>query len=214
MRFLTVFVAFTSIFFGVASGLYVPKGWKLTSGGLSQVSAHSKNALSHPVIASAAPAPRELDEFDELTIRDLAFEVLDLYLRSDDFDLLEERAPTKGKVAEPKIRFHADVKKKFNALDLHGKDRLKVKKFHRKVVKDEMKKNGAARAVITHEYHSTGSRDPTPHITVKFYEKSGKVIPSKYGTSGATGQSHHLYGTGRTVPTEYTNAITAKGGRL
>ncbi|KAH9474488.1 hypothetical protein JR316_0012947 [Psilocybe cubensis] len=95
------------------------------------------------------------------------------------------KAAAKGKTspkrpANAKVTFGNAAKAHLDELGLHGKDRKKVKKYHKQVVKQDMKNHGAHSARVFHLAH-TGGSDPNEknHITAGYYK-----APTKQGHPG------------------------------
>lgn len=93
----------------------------------------------------------------------------------------QRRSPVK-----PKITFGHEAAMNLDRLGFHGKDRRKIKKYHKKVVKKDMAKYGAATATIRNLAHVGGS-DPHErlHITAAYrkpsiHGKEGEIIRSDY----------------------------------
>ncbi|KAF9053239.1 hypothetical protein BJ165DRAFT_1523951 [Panaeolus papilionaceus] len=106
---------------------------------------------------------------------------------------------------QAKITFSDSARKHLDDLNLHGKERKKVKTEHVNRIKQEMKTNGATHATVEHLAHAQGSVDPNVHITATFQKAktaaNGGVhkepIHSSY-TDHSTGETvsgtkHHVY---------------------
>ncbi|PPQ79018.1 hypothetical protein CVT25_002327 [Psilocybe cyanescens] len=108
-----------------------------------------------------------------------------------------QKAASKGKVtpkrpANAKVTFGNAAKAKLDELGLHGKDRKKVKKYHKDVIKKDMKNHGAHSARVLYVSHPSltypkdhlaheGGNDPNEknHITAGYYK-----APAKKGQVG------------------------------
>jgi len=135
-------------------------------------------------------------------------------------DVLERRR-VKIKPPPAKITFSANARKKLDDLNLHGKDRKKVKKWHKEKVKKQMKALGGTHAEIHHLAHAKGSVDPNVHITAQFQQerktKKGGLIKDPIKNKWNKGPNHHVYvnGMDKTKGVEalhpaYKAAVTAK----
>ncbi|KAF8968459.1 hypothetical protein BDZ97DRAFT_350558 [Flammula alnicola] len=114
------------------------------------------------------------------------------------------------------IKFSKGAKEHLTNLGLAkgSAERKEVKEYHRKIVAEEMAKNGAHSAQIVHLAHKQGSVDPKLHITAGFWDKDDKRIKSTYGTPPKTGQLHHVYAEHHPVNPTYLNAVHAAGKTL
>jgi len=131
----------------------------------------------------------------------------------DDFEELEARA----KNAVPnKIKFSGGAKAHMDSLGLAkgSAERKAVKEYHRKIVGEEMAKNGAHSAQVVHLSHKQGSVDPKLHVTAGFWDKDDKRMKSHYGTPPKTGQLHHVYAEHHTVDPTYLHHVTKAGKTL
>ncbi|KDR71242.1 hypothetical protein GALMADRAFT_143947 [Galerina marginata CBS 339.88] len=92
--------------------------------------------------------------------------------------------------------------------------RKAVKEYHRKIVGEEMAKNGAHSAQVVRLSHKQGSVDPKLHVTAGFWDKDDKRMKSHYGTPPKTGQLHHVYAEHHPVDPTYLHHVHAAGKTL
>jgi len=139
-------------------------------------------------------------------------------------NLLEGRAKKGG--GPPKkvstITFTDHARERLDALNLHGKDRKKVEKWHITQTEKEMKRVGATHGQINHLAHAVGSTDPNIHITAAFQKQRntqhGPVMDTVLATwNNRRVRNHHVYvsdkdkAKGRqALPPAYVNAVTAQ----
>jgi len=137
--------------------------------------------------------------------------------RSDygSIDVLEVREPAKNAIPN-RIKFSGGAKAHMDKLGLvkGSAERKQVKAYHRKIVAEEMARNGAHSAQVVHLAHMIGSTDPKLHITTGFWDKDDKRMKSTYGDPPKTGQLHHVYADHHPVDPVYLHHVTAAGGRL
>lgn len=125
------------------------------------------------------------------------------------------------------VVFSSGASRRLDAMGLHGKDRQSAKKFHKNIVKSEMKKNGATKGVVVATAHTGGTvKEEKNHITAQFFkgDKKGSSnkgpIPSSW-TDKKTGEvkvgtkdQHHVYVNDKQkVPSAWTKAIGASRDR-
>jgi len=159
----------------------------------------------------------------------------DELLGRDTLELFERATKKKGpKGLPPKITFGAAARKDLDNLGLHGKERVKAKKYHKNIVKKHMKTvPGAHTAEITRIAHVGGTTpNDSLHATVAYRKKpptlakgqklSGNAqkklkIPSTY-TDPATGATkkgglHHVYPKkSQKMPSSYAAAERKRAG--
>ncbi|CAA7262949.1 unnamed protein product [Cyclocybe aegerita] len=106
-----------------------------------------------------------------------------------------------------------------NNLNLHGKKRKAVEKYHKNVVAEHMKTvPGAHSAVIKNLAHSMGSRDPNVHISAVIKDKAGNIITApRRGNPNIQDPTHHIYTNKqhphdgyKPLPIEYKKAVDKK----
>jgi len=133
----------------------------------------------------------------------------------DSIDVLEVREPAKNAVPN-RIKFSGGAKAHMDKLGLvkGSAERKQVKEYHRKIVAEEMARNGAHSAQVVHLAHMKGSTDPKLHITAGFWDKDDKRMKSTYGDPPKTGQLHHVYADHHPVDPVYLHHVTAAGGSL
>jgi len=133
----------------------------------------------------------------------------------DAIDVLEIREPAKNAVPNP-IKFSGGAKAHMDSLGLvkGSPERKEVKDYHRKIVGEQMAKNGAHSAQVVHLAHKEGSVDPKLHITAGFWNKDDKRMKSTYGDPPKTGQLHHVYAEHHPVNPTYLAHVTAAGKKL
>jgi len=133
----------------------------------------------------------------------------------DSVDVLEVREPAKNAIPNA-IKFSGGAKAHMDKLGLvkGSAERKQVKAYHRKIVAEEMARNGAHSAQVVHLAHKIGSVDPKLHITTGFWDKNDKRIKSTFGTPPQTGQLHHVYADHHPVDPVYLAHVTAAGGQL
>lgn len=125
------------------------------------------------------------------------------------------------------VVFSSGASKRLDALGLHGKDRKSAKKFHKNIMKSEMKKNGATKGVVVATAHTGGTvKEEKNHITAQFFkgDKRGSSnkgpIPSSW-TDKKTGEvkvgekhQHHVYVNDKQkVPSAWSKAVNASHDR-
>jgi len=130
-------------------------------------------------------------------------------------EVLEAREPVKHAVPNP-IKFSGAAKKHLDNLGLAkgSAERKQVKEYHRKIVAEEMAKNGATSAQVVHLAHMKGSVDPKLHITAGFWYASDTRMKSSYGDPPKSGNLHHVYADHHPVDPVYLAHVTAAGGSL
>ena len=140
-----------------------------------------------------------------------------------------------------KITFSAGASKRLDGMGLHGKDRQAAKKYHKNIMKSEMKKNGAVKGNIVYALrnsftliascsritvysataHTGGTRpDEKNHITAQFHDSKGRPLPSSW-TDKETGKTmvgeknqHHVYVNDKMkTPSAWTKAVDASHSR-
>jgi len=120
-----------------------------------------------------------------------------------------------------KVTFSSGASRRLDGMGLHGKDRKAVKKYHKNMVKNDMKKHGAAKANIVATAHTGGTvKEEKNHITPQFSDPSGKPIPSSW-TDSKTGKTktgekdqHHVYVNEKAkTPSAWTKAVDASNSR-
>jgi hypothetical protein len=133
----------------------------------------------------------------------------------DSIDVLEVREPAKNAVPN-KIKFSGGAKAHMDSLGLAkgSAERKQVKEYHRKIVGEEMAKNGAHSAQVVHLAHMKGSVDPKLHVTAGFWDKGDKRMKSTYGDPPKTGQLHHVYADHHPVDSTYLKHVHAAGKTL
>jgi len=108
----------------------------------------------------------------------------------------------KGPPNNAKIMLSDSARQELDKMGLHGKDRKKEIKYHKKEVKKAMKEKGAVTAEIKHVAHRGGSDPKEPnHITASLFSKKqpgdtgrhGKIIPNQHNG----GPNHHIYVTSK-----------------
>ncbi|KAF8960297.1 hypothetical protein BDZ97DRAFT_2077538 [Flammula alnicola] len=126
----------------------------------------------------------------------------------DSVEFLEARANP--------IKFSNGAKQHMTNLGLAkgSAERKEVKAYHRKIVGEEMAKNGAHSAQVVHLAHKVGSVDPKLHVTAGFWDKDDKRIKSSYGDPPKSGNLHHVYAEHHPVNPTYLNAVHAAGKTL
>lgn len=124
------------------------------------------------------------------------------------------------------VVFSPKASERLDAMGLHGKDRKSAKKFHKNIMKSEMKKKGATRGVVVATAHSGGTvKEEKNHITAQFFKGDTKgssnlgPIPSSW-TDKKTGKikvgekhQHHVYVNDRKVPSAWSKAVNASHDR-
>jgi len=133
----------------------------------------------------------------------------------DSVDVLEVREPAKNAVPN-RIKFSGGAKKHLDNLGLAkgSAERKQVKEYHRKIISEEMAKNGAHSAQVVHLSHKIGSVDPKLHITAGFWNKEDSRMKSHYGDPPKTGNLHHVYADHHAVDPVYAHHVTKAGGHL
>ncbi|PPQ91041.1 hypothetical protein CVT25_013966 [Psilocybe cyanescens] len=177
-----------------------------------------KGAIAVPVFSEFSDDLAERSEFDDNSLLERQVYDFDLSERDDildavldarfDHDVLHDIDHAAGKHqythAPTKLSIGEGAKHELNRLNVHGKERKNVIKWHKNQVKKEMKTNPdlkhAHTGVIEHLAHKGGSQPKEKnHITASFKDKHGQQIHNKYNG----GPNHHLYvnknnkGTGR-----------------
>lgn len=112
----------------------------------------------------------------------------------------EAKAIAAGRKPGPKqpktavITFDTEARKEMDNLGLHGKARKRVKNYHKAVLKQDMRRHGAATGTIMHIAHSGGS-DPNErfHITAEYKGHKGEQIHSNYLVDGNPSPKFHVY---------------------
>jgi len=125
------------------------------------------------------------------------------------------------------VAFSPGASRRLDGMGLHGKARQSAKKYHKNIMKSEMKKNGATKGVVVATAHKGGTvKDEKNHITAQFFkgDKKGSSnkgpIPSSW-TDKATGavkvgekNQHHVYVNDKQkVPSAWSKAVGASDGR-
>jgi hypothetical protein len=138
------------------------------------------------------------------------------YKRSnfDSVDALDVREPA-NPIPNP-IKFSGGAKAHLDRLGLAkgSAERKQVKAYHRKIIAEEMARNGAHSAQVVHLAHSVGSVDPKLHITAGFWDASNTRIKSTYGDPPKSGNLHHVYADHHPVDPVYAHHVAAAGGTL
>lgn len=113
------------------------------------------------------------------------------------------------------VSFSSGASKRLDGMGLHGKDRAAAKKFHKNVMKSEMKKNGAAKGIVVATAHTGGTvKEEKNHLTAQFMKHSGEALPSTW-TDKKTGDvktgeknQHHVYVNDKQkVPSAWSGAV-------
>lgn len=120
-----------------------------------------------------------------------------------------------------KITFSPGASRRLDGMGLHGKDRQAAKNYHKNIMKNEMKKNGAAKGNIVATAHKGGTvKEEKNHITAQFTDHKGRPLPSTWKDS-KTGETkvgeknqHHVYVNDKAkTPSAWTKAVDASNGR-
>jgi len=120
-----------------------------------------------------------------------------------------------------KITFSPGASRRLDGMGLHGKDRQAAKKYHKNIMKNEMKKNGAAKGNIVATAHTGGTvKHEKNHITAQFSDAKGRPLPSTW-TDSKTGETkvgeknqHHVYVNDKAkTPSAWTKAVDASNSR-
>jgi len=213
----------------VVSAFPVPSSQALSRDSTLSNSNHDHDATPYKQ-RNPNPAPRALDAAVEHYIYARARTVEQKQATKD--AKTAKQAATKATKAEQgkanaaaerekaKVTFGKSAKESLDHLGLHGKDRKAAKGYHKQVVKEEMKTNGASTAKVVHLEHKGGSvATEKNHITTHFYDKNKQTIPSKW-TDKSTGEKkdgelHHVYPDqhpGVTKPKSLTDAQAKPAG--
>ncbi|KAF8966405.1 hypothetical protein BDZ97DRAFT_1756551 [Flammula alnicola] len=131
----------------------------------------------------------------------------------DSLDLLVARAPAPNNP----IKFSKGAKENMTVklgLAKGSPERKAVKEYHRKIVAEEMAKNGADTAQVIHLAHIKGSKDPRLHVTAAFWDSANKKMKSTYGIPPTKGDQHHVYADHHPVDPTYLAAVHKAGGTL
>jgi len=119
------------------------------------------------------------------------------------------------------VKFSPGASKRLDSMGLHGKDRASAKKFHKNIMKSEMKKNGAKQGTVVATAHKGGTvKDEKNHITAQFKDHKDRPIPSSW-TDSKTGEvktgekdQHHVYVSDKKkVPSAWSNAVAESDKR-
>ncbi|KAH6879386.1 hypothetical protein BKA70DRAFT_209650 [Coprinopsis sp. MPI-PUGE-AT-0042] len=86
-----------------------------------------------------------------------------------------------------RITFSDLARQELDRMGLHGKDRRKTVKWHKKHVKKEMKKIGASSAMVD-AYRSQRRKQPqrSHHITASFKNRDGRAIKNNFTMAQTT----------------------------